>query len=60
MQARKAFFGRVLIPINDNINQFRRLREHLRRVAEENNLVTIEVEEGTIQIDQETVVGGER
>ena len=45
---------------NDNINQIRGLREHLRRVGEENNFVPIEIKEGTIQIDQEMVAGGER
>ena len=30
----------------ENINQIRRLRKHMRKVAEENNLVPIEIKEG--------------
>ena len=45
MQGRRSLGG-DLTPADDNINQIRRLRKHLRRVAEENNLVPIEIEEG--------------
>ena len=35
------------MPANDNINQIKRLREYLRRLAEDHNLVPIVIEEGT-------------
>ena len=51
MQGRRSLV-RDLTLANDNINQIRRLREHLRRVAEENNLNPTEIEEQTDQINQ--------
>ena len=59
MQGRRSL-GRILTPADNNINQIRRLREHLRKVAEENNLVPIEIEEGTEQRDQTMTAGGGR
>ena len=35
-----------LTPANNNINQIKMLREHLRRLAEDHNLVPMEIEEG--------------
>ena len=52
--------GGDLAHANDNINQIKRLREHLRRLDEENNLVPIEIKEGTDQIDQVMATGGGR
>ena len=48
------------MPTNDNINKIRRLREYLRRLVKDHNLVPIEVEEGTNQANQTMAVGGER
>ena len=59
MQGRRSL-GRILTLADNNINQIRRLREHLRKVAEENNLVPIEIEEGTEQRDQTMTAGGGR
>ena len=38
-----------LTPTNDKINQIRRLREHLRRLAEEHNIVPMVIEKGNNQ-----------
>ena len=46
MQGRHSLGG-DLVPANDNINQIRRLREHLRRLAEVSKLIPIEIEEET-------------
>ena len=53
------FLGGDLTPVNDNINQIRRPREHLRRLAEDHNLVPTKVKEGTNQANQTMVAGGE-
>ena len=44
----------------ENINRIRRLKEHLRRLAEDNNIIPREVEEETNQINQVMTVNGER
>ena len=59
MQGRRSLGG-DLKPVNNNINQIRRLREQLRKLAKDHNLVPMEVEEETNQINQAMVVGGER
>ena len=59
MQGRRSLRG-DLAPTNDNINQIRRLRKHLRRLAEDNNLVPMEVEEETNQVNEAVAVGRER
>ena len=48
------------MPTNDNINQIRRLREHLRRLFEEHNLIPMETEEGTNQTNQTMAADGEK
>ena len=59
MQGRRSL-GRDLTLANENINQIRRITERLRRLAEENNLVPMETEEGTDQINQVMAATGER
>ena len=59
MQARCSLGG-DLAHANDNINQIKRLREHLRRLVENNNIVPTEVWEETNQINQAIAAGGER
>ena len=49
-----------LTPTNNNISHIRRLRKHLKRLAAENDLVPIEIEEGTDQINQAMATGGGR
>ena len=46
MQDRRSLGG-DLASSNDNIHQSRRLREYLKRLVEDNNLVPTEVEEET-------------
>ena len=48
------------MPANDNINQIKRLIEHLRRLAEDPNLVPTEIEEETNQENQTMATGRER
>ena len=55
MQGRRSL-RRDLTPKNDNINQIRRIRERLRRLAEDHNLVPMEIKE---EINQTMAVGGE-
>ena len=45
---------------NDNINQIRRLREHLRWLAEDHILVPIEIKKETNQENQTMIADGER
>ena len=52
--------GGDLTPADDNINQIRRLKEHLRRVAKEGNLIPIETKEGTHQANQVMATSGGR
>ena len=59
MQGRRSL-GRDLTLANENINQIKRITERLRRLAEENNLVPMETEEGTDQINQVMAATGER
>ena len=59
MQGRRSLGGDLKL-VNDNINQIRRLREHLRKVVEENNLVPVEVEEETNLINQAMAADGQR
>ena len=59
MQGRHSLGGDLTLA-NDNINQIRRLREHLRRLAEDHNLVPTEIEDGTDQLNQTIAAGGER
>ena len=59
MQGRRSLGG-DLAPAKDNINKISRLSEHLRRLAEENNLVPIEIKEETSQTNQAMAAGGER
>ena len=59
MQGRRSL-GRDLMPANENIHQIRRLRERLRRLSKNHNLVPTEVEEGTNQANQTMAAGGER
>ena len=60
MYARQNSLGEDLAPANDNINLIRRLREYLKRLAEENNFVPTETEEGTDQINQAMAARGGR
>ena len=57
MQGRRSLGG-DFTPVNDNINQITRLREHLRRLAEDHNLVPTEIEEETNQENQTMAAGG--
>ena len=59
MQGRHSL-RRDLELVNDNINQIRRLRKSLRKVAENNNLVPMEVEEETNQEHHPMVASGDR
>ena len=59
MQGRRSLGGDLTLA-NENINQIRRITERLRRLAEENNLVPMETEEGTDQINQVMAATGER
>ena len=59
MQGRHSLRG-DLTPTNKNIHQIRRLKETMRRLAEENNLVPMEVEEETNQTSQAMAADGER
>ena len=56
MQGRRSLGG-DLTPANNNINQIRRLRERVRRLAEANNLIPIEIEE---EMNQTMAVGGDQ
>ena len=49
-----------LTPVNDNIYQTKRLREHLRRLAEKHNIVPMVIEGDNNQANQPRVVSGER
>ena len=59
MQCRHSLGGDLMLAI-ENINQIRRIRENLRRLAEDNNLVPTEIEEGTDQTNQAMTACGER
>ena len=59
MQGRHSLRG-DLTPANDNINQIMRLREHLKRLEEDHNLVPTKIEDETNQENQIIAVGGER
>ena len=59
MQGRRSLGG-DLTPTNDNINQIRRLREHLGRLAKEQNIVPTVFEEDNNQENQPTITGGGR
>ena len=56
MQGRHSLRGN-LTPANDNIDQIRRLRERVRRLAEANNLIPTEIDEET---NQTMAASGER
>ena len=59
MQDRHSLGGGFM-PGNNNINQIRRLREHLKRLAEEHNIVPTVIEEGNNQANQPMAASGER
>ena len=48
MQGRRSLGG-DLAHANNNINQIKKLREHLRRLAEDNNIVPTEIERKLIR-----------
>ena len=51
--------GGDLTPVNDNIHQIKRLRERLRRLAKDHNLIPTKVEKGTNQANQSMTACGE-
>ena len=59
MQGRHSL-GVDLTFANDNINQIRRLREHLRRLAEEHSIIPTVIQEGNNQANQPMATGGEK
>ena len=59
MQSRRSLGG-DLTSANDNINQIRRLREHLRRLAEEHNTIPTVIEEDNNRANRSMVASGER
>ena len=59
MYARRSLGG-DLTSTNKNINQIRRIRERLKWLVEENNLVPTETEEAADQINQAMATDGER
>ena len=58
-QGRRSLGG-DLEPANDNIHHIRRLRKHLRKVVEDNNLVPVEVEEETNQEHHPMATSGDK
>ena len=60
MQGRHSLGGDLKLAAIKIINQIRRIRENLRRLPEDNNLVPMEIEDVTDQTNQAMIASGAR